>query len=347
MAQYKIYNGENWIDAAVQGKIGPIGPYYKPVLDDESNLFMIPETVTNKLEELSLGNIKGDIGRTGYGFNTNLFDNWDFTHAVKRGSGNSNYICERWYRDSSNTEFSISNSGLLIKKISSNSYIKQNFPYISPGKYIISIVSDAQIKSSFDFQIVSAGGSDIYIANTQNPIEFYQTENLIRYIHYGIVEIPEELISNGTNYPSIQIIPKEANKIIYRAKFEVNEYRGEESNSSTIAQDIFQNSSYNNFIVASSDENGVYTSPFLSNTIVIEKEAWVEGSEAFFYATIVSTNVFGRCHIIATAELDSIEDFADNEIICSDHNEINGTLTFRASSMPDKAVKANILVIKY
>ena len=308
---------------------------------------MIPETVTGIPEEIALGNIKGDIGQTGYGFNTNLFDNWDFTHSVKRGSADPNYICDRWYRDSKNTEFSISNSGLLIQKISNNSYIKQNLPYISPGKYIISIITDAQLKSSFEFKICSADGT-VYTANIQDPMEYRQTETIVRYIHFGIIEISEELIKINSNYPSVQIIPKEENKIIYRAKFEANIYRGEESNSSTIAQDVYQNPSYNSFITASSNENGVYTSPFLSNTITIKKEDWEVKDETFFQAISEPvTDAIGNCHIIVAAEPDSADEFADYSIICIDHNTKTGELVYRATDIPDKDIQSNILVVRY
>jgi hypothetical protein len=34
MSQYRIFNGENWIDAAVIGPKGEKGSYYKPFLKD-------------------------------------------------------------------------------------------------------------------------------------------------------------------------------------------------------------------------------------------------------------------------------------------------------------------------
>lgn len=350
MAQYKIYDGENWIDAAVQGQTGPVGPYYKPVLDDEYNLSMVPETVTGTLETINLGNIQGERGLTGYGFNTNLFDNWDFTHAIKRGSSDSNYICDRWYRNNEYVDFTIDNIGLHINSGTNSAFIKQSFPYISPGKYVISVISGAMTKQAFSFSVVSASGQE-YSAEMQDPYECIQTGLEDKRVHYGIVDISTELISSNNNYPYVKICPQGGGShfIIYRAKFEVHKPREDEQNAPTIEYDVYQNSSYNNFVIASSDKNGVYTSPFLSNTVTIEKEAWTgEESAAFFYATTNPvTDAIGNCHIIVAAGPDSAEDFVDNGIICSGHNNNNGVLTFRASSIPDKAIEANILVVRY
>ena len=348
MSQYSIFDGEKWIDAAVVGPKGDIGPYYKPYLDEDGNFSM--ESSDDSQERIELGNITGPTGLTGYGYNANLFDNADFTYPLIHANTANTYLCERWYKNSTTnlTATFLTNNGGLKLQSDDRSYINQYFPYIAPGTYIVSVVCDKTDGQNFVFRVVD---KDDGVVSVESQTTF--DNNLNKIIHYGILKVENRLLSEGAKYPCFQIGNK-GESIIYRAKLETIAYRegenGETENPSpTIQQDIMVNQSYSRLATISSDMNGNYLSPFRANTISIEKSKWsLNSSDGMYYADAPAiTDAVGSCHVIIAAEPDSAAEFADYSIVCSDHNTSTGVLTYRAAGIPDKTISSNVLVVRY
>lgn len=364
MSQYNIFNGRNWVNASIVGPKGETGPYYIPYLDEDGNFSM--ESSDESKRRIELGNITGPTGLTGYGYNANLFDNADFCHALRRSINSNTYVCERWYKDDASsliTTFVKNNGGLEL--ISDDiAYLKQNFPYLSPGRYIISVITSSASEESFSFSVQKGNDKEVngelkeenfinIVKGSKAVIKITKGSEANRYIHYAILEISSELLPTNGIYPSVRIGNKGTN-IVYRAKLEIIPYREEKETGKpenpypTIEQDIMQNQSYTRLATISSDMDGNYLSPFRATTVSIEKSKWSLESDGMYYADAPAiADAIGSCHVIVAAEPNSAAEFADYSIVCVDHEPLTGELTFRAAGIPDKTIESNILVVRY